>query len=143
MIRTRAMRAFTSGALIFCLLLSSCAHMQSARSVVALPNGYYIDRDRNSELRIVTRSGRKIIGPISGYAVYSDIVTGLVGPEVERSGAYPNESPLPESDQPNYFVLDTRTGQIEKGLTAEAWKARLAELKVASNPRLRVPLLPS
>src|SRR5690606_15306933 len=81
MIRTLAMRAFTSGALMVCLLLSSCAaHTASTRSVVALPNGYYIDRDRQSELRIVTRSGRKIIGPLSGYAVYADIVTGLVGP---------------------------------------------------------------
>lgn len=128
-------------ALVVFMVMGSYAHADS-KSVVALPNGHYLERDRAGNIQLVNRKGKKIVSePIAGYAVYRLIVTGLVGPEVSSSGAYPNDVALPETDEPRYFVLDTSTGRLEKGLTAADWKAKMAELGVSS-PAVKAPILP-
>jgi len=139
MAEARPARLFASWALT--LLAAVSAAQAAEHPVVALPNGYYVERDRSAQFRIVKGHDRAVVGPIAGYAVYGVVVTGLVGNEKPPAGAYPNESPLPESSQSDYFVLDTTSGRIETGLSASALKARLAAAGVSAAPSIRAPIL--
>lgn len=116
----------------------------SAHFAIELPNGYYIGRDRFSDLRIVNRQGKiGVPGPIEGYAVYRSVVTGLLGPVPPRGGTYSNESPLPETSAARYFVLDTISGRALTALNVSAWKRELAWLGVPEVPAIKAPTLPS
>ncbi len=96
--------------------------------VVALPNGYYLKRDRTMNIGLITRAGQDVVrGPIAAYRVSGTIVAGCVGKWPKRSFAYPNELPFPDSPDCRYFILDTHgssgtgagacrvAGQIEGG----------------------------
>ncbi len=54
---------------------SACA-TNGSRAVVALPDGYYMQRDRTSQVELVNGSGHVMVaGPIAGYAGNRHIVT--------------------------------------------------------------------
>lgn len=94
--------------------------------VVALPNGYQIIRDKNSEPMIIKKGGRKIIpGPVERYAVIRDVVVGVVG-----------------SRDNGYFVLNTRTGELGKDLSEADYTERLKALNIPPKPELSAPVLP-
>src|SRR4051794_31066969 len=58
----------------------ACASASAAPFGVALPKGYYLQRDRDSRIGLIKRGGRQVIrGPIAAYAVDRDIVAGCVG----------------------------------------------------------------
>lgn len=135
-------RLFTSWVMLVCAAAAVQANA-AAPFVIALPNGYYIQRDRSSQLRVLNRHGHAVVGPVAGYTVRGFIVAGLVGPEPENHGAYINESPLPESPESLYFVLDTRTGHLDERLSLQAWKEKLAALGLSQAPEIRAPLLPT
>ena len=123
------------------LLVSACA--TSAPFVVALPNGYYLQRDRASNVALVRRGGRTILpGPIAAYSVANNIVAGCVGDWPRRDFAYPNDSVFPDSADCRYFILDTPSGRMEKSLTPEAWRARLKELGAPQTLEITAPVLP-
>jgi len=123
--------------------LSLGAHAwANAPLLVALPNGYHIERVRSGTLVLENGHGKSLIAPLAGYAVYGVIVTGLAGTETHPDGSYANDTPLPESSEPGYFVLDTSTGKLQAGLSAQAWKSRLGELGVSA-PEIYAVILPS
>jgi hypothetical protein len=123
------------------LLVSACA--TSAPFVVALPNGYYLQRDRAANVALVKRGGRTLIpGPIAAYSVANNIVAGCVGEWPRRFFAYPNESPFPDSADCRYFILDTPSGRTEKNLTPEAWRSRLKEYGAPQTLQITAPVLP-
>ncbi len=123
------------------LLISACA--TSAPFVVALPNGYYLQRDRASNVALVKRGGRTLIsGPIAAYSVANNVVAGCVGEWPRRFFAYPNESPFPDSADCRYFILDTPSGRVEKNLTPEAWRSRLKEYGAPQTLQITAPVLP-
>jgi hypothetical protein len=123
------------------LLVSACA--TSAPSVVALPNGYYLQRDRASNVALVKRGGRTLVpGPIAAYSVADNVVAGCVGEWPRRFFAYPNESPFPDSGDCRYFILDTPSGRLEKNLTPEAWRSRLKAYGAPQTLQITAPLLP-
>ena len=111
--------------------------------LVALPNDYHIERTRSGELVLENARGKALISPLAGYAVYGVIVTGLAGPEPHNDGSYANDTPLPESSEPRYFILDTSTGQLQSGLSAQDWKARLKALGTTDAPEIHAVILPS
>jgi hypothetical protein len=131
------------GALLVLALLVTTTAISSAPFVVALPNGYYVQRDQASHPDIVKRSGPTVLqGPIAAYAVYRQYVAGCVGTWPPRMFSYPNESPFPGSHDARYFILDTRTGHLESGLSEEVWRDRLAALGIPSSLRITAPILP-
>src|SRR5688572_8380133 len=73
--------------------LAACAHAQPP-TVIALPNGYYMEKDKAQQPRIVRKSGGVVVpGPIAAYAVDRQIVTGRVAPALRGAKSYPNDSP--------------------------------------------------
>jgi len=136
--------AHLAAACALAVLVAGCTPVQAAsRAVIALPNGYYLQRDRVGQPQIVNRRGKVIVpGPIAGYSVHRLLVTGLIGETPATPRAYPNDSPLPEASGPQYFVLDTATGHLESGLTAQEWKSRFEALGMTSLPAVRAPILP-
>jgi hypothetical protein len=111
--------------------------------VVALPNGYYLQRDRASNVALVKRGGRALIpGPIAAYSVANNIVAGCVGEWPWRFYAYPNESPFPDSAECRYFILDTPSGRMETNLTPEAWRSRLQAYGAPQTLQITAPVLP-
>jgi hypothetical protein len=124
-------------------LLASCTLAPSQPSVIALPNGYYVQRDKASRLAIVRNNGRTVLpGPVAAYAVHQNIVAGCVGIWPPRSFGYPNETPWPESVKADYFVLDTLSGQLESKLDRAAWLERLQKLGIPQYFTIKAPLLP-
>jgi hypothetical protein len=135
---TRWSRCLT---IVVALLLASCATV--APFVVALPNGYYLQRDRNSNVALVKRGGRTLIpGPIAAYAVANDVVAGCVGEWPPRIVGYPNEMPFPDSADCRYFILDTRSQRIETNLAPDVWRGRLKEYGAPPTLEITAPVLP-
>ena len=134
-------RWFLCVSVAVCLLLASCA--TAAPFVVALPYGYYLQRDRASNVALVKRGGRTLVsGPIAAYGVANNVVAGCVGEWPRRAFAYPNESPFPDSAECRYFILDAPSGRMEMNLAPDVWRARLKEYGAPSTLKITAPVLP-
>jgi hypothetical protein len=122
------------------LVLSACA-VSGAPEVVALPNGYYLQPDRNKETELVKRSGHRVLpGTVAAYAVSGQIVTGALGTASAAGHSYANDSPFHGDANTRYFVLDTRSGRLDQNLTADAWREHLKELGESSSLEIYPPL---
>lgn len=123
MIRT-ALRACRFALVILSMGAGGCATSSRPNFVVALPNGYQIIRGgKAAEPMIVKRSGGVVVpGPVDSYTVIRDVVVGSV--------------------KPGFFVLDTRTGQVENALAENAYQEKLKSLNIAPLPELSPPVLP-
>lgn len=131
-----------AGLLALTLCLSSCA-TAGVHSVIALPNGYYLQQNKDGQPSLVKRSGGAVIpGPIAAYKVYRDWVTGALGAAAGKRGVYMNDLPFHGGADTRYFVLETSSGKLESGLDEAAWKSRLAALGAPPNLEIYAPLLP-
>lgn len=112
-----------SFAVFAALFTFGCATSSSSPFVVALPNGYQIVRGKTSEPMIVKKSGGVVIpAPVSRYTVIRDVVVG--------------------AEDQTYFVLNTRTGEVNKGLADAAYNDKLKSLNIPAAPELSPPVLP-
>jgi hypothetical protein len=101
----------------------------SPPSVIVLPNGYEIVRNKVSQPVIVKGGGRQVAGPVGAYVVVRDVVMGV-------------QQPSSLSGPPSgYFVLKTSTGEVSTGLSEADWKSRLKDAGVEQVPILNPPLL--
>jgi hypothetical protein len=134
-----------------CLVLQSCAMTgggDGPPSVVALPNGYYLQRsdgqrDKASSIDLVKRGGGPVVrGPIAAYDVDGNLVVGCVGKWPERGFSYSNEAPFPDSPDAKYFILDTTNGRLEGGLDPASWRTRLKALGAPESLEITAPALP-
>jgi hypothetical protein len=124
-------------------LPQACASSSASAFVVALPNGYYLQRDRESHVGLIKRGGRQVLrGPIAAYAVDREIVAGCVGEWPRRSFSYPNETPFPDSADCRYFILHTPDGRLETGLDPQTWRAKLKEAGAPESLQITAPVLP-
>jgi hypothetical protein len=124
--------------------LSACADMHaSATPVIALPDGYYLQPDKQEQTELVKRGGHRVIpGPIAAYGVSGHLVTGALGKEPPlEDHSYANDVPFEGGPNTRYFVLDTRTGKVYSDLDAAAWRRKLDELG-APKPLSIYPPLP-
>ncbi|MEJ1966062.1 MAG: hypothetical protein WDO56_32730 [Gammaproteobacteria bacterium] len=136
-------RLATVAVILVSSVLHACASASSTPFVVALPNGYYLQRDRDSRIGLIKRGGRQVIrGPIAAYAVNREIVAGCVGEWPRRSFAYPNETPFPDSPDCRYFILDTPSGRLEMDMDPQAWRARLGQIGAPESLQITAPVLP-
>ena len=141
-LRRRRRRGSLCAIVVLSVYLGACASTPSP-FVVALPNGYYLQRDAASTIGLVRRDGRTILpGPLAAYAVSQNIVAGCVGEWPRRSFGYPNETPFPDSESCAYFILDTRSGRMETALSPAAWRSKLKDYGVPSSLRITAPILP-
>lgn len=130
-------------ALAFMFAVGPVAYAKTAPFVVALPNGYYIKRDKSSEPIIATRAGKVVVqGPVAAYAVFRQLVAGAVGEWAPRAGGYPNATPYEGTPESRYFILDTTTGKLETGLDEATWRSRLDGFQVPKTFEITAPLLP-
>jgi hypothetical protein len=128
---------------VLVVAVTGCAAQVGGSSpfVVVLPNGYLIDRDRSSNTQIVKRGGGVVVrGPIAGYTVLQNVVTGYVGDPPPASSMAP--APPPPDNAAKYFVLDTTSGKLDINLDAVAWNSRLKELGAPTSPVISPPILP-
>jgi hypothetical protein len=124
----KSIRAAGFAVLLATVSISGCATSRSD-FVVALPNGYQIVRDKTEAPTLVKKKGGKVVpGPVASYSVIRDVVVGMVQ-------ATPQEKPA-------YFVLNTRSGEVDKGLTEAAYNERLKALNLPASPELSPPVLP-
>jgi hypothetical protein len=63
-----------------------------------------------------------IPAPVSRYTVVRDVVVG--------------------AGEQTYLVLDTRTGEVNKGLAEAAYNDKLKSLNIPAAPELSPPVLP-
>jgi len=121
--------------------LSACADTR-AGPVVALPNGYYLQPDREGQTELVKRDGHTVVpAPIAAYAVSGQVVAGALGKAQPQNRSYANDLPFHGGAETRYFILDTKTGLIDRGLDESAWHRKLNELGVTQSPEI-YPLLP-
>lgn len=120
-------RAFVFRCLVAGSLVAGvgCATGGTPPSVIVLPNGYEILRNKASQPVITKGGGRQVAGPVGAYVVVRDVVMGV------QQAAPPS----------GYFLLKTATGEVLTGLSEADWKARLKEAGVEQVPILNPPLL--
>ena len=118
-------------------LLVCCFGCSKITGSTPLPNGYTIEKGNSTCFAIVKHdSARKkydtIAGPtISCYAVVGNIVVGLW--EIQRGDPYADKT----SSEYGYFVLNTATGKLQRGLTEVACvKVLSGEYGIQSLPRM-------
>ncbi len=117
----------------------SCA-TNPARPVVVLPNGFYLQPDKDEQTQIAKRSGALVIpGPIAAYGVSGNTVAGALGATSSGSRVYFDLAFTGNADT-RYFILDTASGKLETGLDAGAWHSRLKEIGVPSDFQIYPPL---
>jgi hypothetical protein len=122
------------------LVLAACA-TSAQTAVVALPNGYYLQPDKQRQTELVKRGGKVVLpGPIAAYAVSSTVVAGAEGPPSAESRSYTNDLPFEGKAETRYFVLDTNSGKLEKDLDSAGWEQRLKALGVTTPLRIYAPL---
>jgi hypothetical protein len=127
-------------ACIVTLALSACATPWS-KSVVALPNGYYLRARQAGDIWIVKGDAHSAaVGPIAAYSVLNSVVAGALGevPEVYRT--HSNDLEFKGTTTTRYFLLDTASGKLESDLDEAAWQARVAPLSRLGPVRLYAPL---
>jgi hypothetical protein len=120
-------------------VIISCA-TTPARPVVVLPNGYYLQPDKNEQSEIAKRSGGIVVaGPIAAYAVSGNTVAGALGAAPSGSRVF-FDLAFTGGASTRYFILDTASGKLETNLDPADWRSRLKELSVPSDFQIYPPL---
>jgi hypothetical protein len=98
-----------------------------------LPGGYTVFRASSHEVGL---SGGKYKSIVAGPKLIQVGSSGtlIFGEIALRPGVPPSES-----DTPGFFILDTTTEAIQKGLTREDWLKKLHEAGIAEEPGLQRP----
>jgi hypothetical protein len=93
-------------------------------------NGYRVFRANSSQVSIVDGSRNIIVGPsVTQYSHQDPLIFG----EVDTS----NWELI--SDEPGFFLLNTKSGSVEKGLEKAEWIRSLRKVGIENVPRLREP----
>jgi len=121
---------------LVCVILSACATPWS-KSVVALPNGYYLRGNHAGDIWIIKGDSRSATtGPVAAYCVLNSVVAGALGVVPESYRAYTNDLEFKGTAETRYFILDTKTGHLESGLHEATWRMRLVPLSRFGSARL-------
>jgi len=139
---TLSARLVIPALLVLLVGMASCASSRP-QSVIALPNGYYVQPTKSGQLSVVKRSGGTVVpGPIAAYSVFRKYVVGALGAAPPLQRTYTNDLPFQGTADTRYFVLDTKAGKLDSGLDEAAWKKELAALAIPASTEIYSPILP-
>ena len=132
----RLQRAYSLVLNFSSMLFGWLASLRLDRSI-SLSNGYRLIRT-NTDFVLLVRGEKHaihmLIKPdITEYKVIGNLVVGLAIPPFS-----PNVNTADIGNW-GYFLLDTKTGELHKGLCRADWESILAEHKLTERPRLREP----
>ena len=119
-------RTFLTLALLPLLLLSGC------NKGAPLPGGYAIFIASSSEILLVDKQS-------GGVAGANLVQIGNSGALIFGEVQLMPKRPAKDSDTPGFFILDSTTGVIEKGLSREDWLKKLHQAGVHGEPELVDP----
>lgn len=101
----------------------------------SLPNGWSLVRVNGAEVLIAGPEPDRLViisSNVDRYGTEGDLVFGHV--------SVPDLPPESTQDSvPGYFLVNTRTGAVLRGLDEEAWRGALLDAGVTGNPKLRRP----
>jgi len=109
-------------ALMSPLLLTAC------NKGTPLPGGYAIFIASSSEILLVDKRGGGVAG--ANLVQIGNLGTLIFG-EIQAMPQRPSNS-----DTPGFFILDSSTGAIEKGLSREDWLNKLHKAGLQGEPEL-------
>jgi len=126
---TMKTRALLPLALLSLLLLTAC------NKGAPLPGGYAIFFGDSEDVGLVLPpKGEILVGPkLAKIGNSGTLIFGEVQPPKK-----PNPS-LAGSGTPGFFILDSTTGTIERGLSREEWSKKLQKAGVQGEPELVYP----
>lgn len=128
----RRWRTYVWGLLLAVVLLVMAMSVMTLLIVgrdfsVRLPRGYSIIRIHGNNV-VLTKEGWYVLGP--EVDLYRDCDPFVIG----HVSAYPGEASVA-----GYFVLDTRTDALRKGLSKDEWRKVLRDSGLSTEPRLGRP----
>ena len=97
-----------------------------------LPGGYAIFIASSSEILLVDKQRSGVAGANLVQIGNSGV---LIFGEIQAMPRRPGE----DSDTPGFFILDSTTGTIEKGLSREDWLKKLQKAGLQGEPGLVYP----
>jgi hypothetical protein len=113
-------------ALLSLLLLTAC------NKGAPLPGGYAVFIASGSEILLVDKQR-------SGVAGANLVQIGNSGVLIFGEIQVMARRPAADSDTPGFFILDSSTGAIEKGLSREDWLKKLQKAGLQGAPELVYP----
>ena len=113
-------------ALLSLLLLTAC------NQGAPLPGGYAVFIASSSEILLVDKQR-------SGVAGANLVQIGNSGVLIFGETQVMPQRPVADSDIPRFFILDSTTGTIEKGLSREDWLKKLQKAGLQGEPELVYP----
>lgn len=123
------MRACLLSSLVFMCLCCGCGGNDFA---VGLQNGYRLWKMNANEVYLAKPDDVLVIGPkIVLLNTDKEFIFGLV----ER----PERTHANMEIIPGYFLVDTKTHTLEKGLSKDAWLIRLKACGISGEPDLKRP----
>ena len=97
-----------------------------------LPGGYAVFIASSSEILLVDKQR-------SGVAGATVVQIGNSGVLIFGEIQVMPRRPAADSDTPGFFILDSSTGAIEKGLSREDWLKKLQKAGIQGEPELVYP----
>ena len=119
-------RALLPLALLSLLLLTACNHG------TPLPGGYAVFIASSSEILLVDQQR-------SGVAGANLVQIGNSGVLIFGEIQVMPRRPVADSETPGFFILDSSTGAMEKGLSREDWLKKLQKAGLQGEPGLVYP----
>jgi len=115
----------------FLLALLPLLFLTACNRGTPLPGGYAIFIASNSEIMLVDQKGGGVAG---AHLTQIGNSGALIFGEIQAMPRRPADS-----DTPGFFILDSATGTIERGLSREDWLKKLRKAGLQGEPELVYP----
>jgi hypothetical protein len=117
---------------LLALVLPTLLFLTGCNKGAPLPGGYAIFIASSSEILLVDKQSGGVAGAnLVQIGNSGALIFGEVQPMPGR--------PATDSDTPGFFILDSTTGAIEKGLSRQDWLKKLQKAGVPGEPDLVYP----
>jgi len=117
---------------LLALILPTLLFLTGCKKGAPLPGGYAIFIASSSEILLVDKQS-------GGVAGANLVKIGNSGALIFGEIQLMPRRPAKDSDTPGFFILDSTTGAIEKGLSREDWLKRLQKAGLQGEPELVYP----
>ncbi len=109
--------------------------------MVVLPNGYYLQPYEGTQSAIVKHGAKQpVVAPVAAYSVWQNVVTGAVGKVPPWTPLFADDRDFKGGPSTQYFILHTRSGKLQTGLTEADWRKDMQALGVPKDFAIYPPL---